>query len=574
MKRNLLFMTVLASLFLAGCSQEEITPNSEDNGSGEATTSYLAVNLVSSDATGTRATGGDYEDGSSDENNVTKVRFYFFDGLGGISNVKYNNGSYVNYYDWENPTTAAGNPNDVEKILTATIVINTTIGDGLPQRIAAVINPDDVTGLGSSSLPLTTLKGITQDYAASGHTSNGHFVMFNAVYSNGSTDISSVSIPEGKMKKTSGEATDDPVTIYVERSVAKVKVSLDKKIGFNNNLLEVKDKDGNSILVKGTDETQQKVYLKLDKWGLTANTSIGRLVKRINPGWNGSWWYNDHRSFWAINSTSATNQWHTYNDINTDLGTPLYTNENAQKNDIDGTIGNAQANTKVILKGTICTANGNAVTIARHGGAHFVDTETNGYPNLKKSILDMMRGYGYTYYYATGEDETGREQIGIEDIEIKMADQVTNEESNNNCYVYAQLTSTAEAKTWYTSDAKDATAINASVINGTLKDKKAGSNTEYIIDRPLLWKDGMTYYYYEIEHIQNQNDTEKKNLVGVVRNHIYETNITKIAGLGTPVYDPTRTIYPEKPENNDHFIAAQINILSWRVVKNDYELEW
>lgn len=52
------------------------------------------------------------------------------------------------------PTTADGNLNDVEKILTATIVINTTLGDGLPQRIAAVINPDDVTGLGSSSLPL------------------------------------------------------------------------------------------------------------------------------------------------------------------------------------------------------------------------------------------------------------------------------------------------------------------------------------------------------------------------------------------------------------------------------------
>ena len=376
------------------------------------------------------------------------------------------------------------------------------------------------------------------------------------------------------MKKTSGEATNDPVTIYVERSVAKVKVSLDRKIGFNDNLLEVKDKNGNPILVKGTDGSQQKVYLKLDKWGLTANTSIGRLVKKINPRWNGSWWYNDHRSFWAINSASAINQWHTYNDINTDLGTPLYTNENAQKNDIDA-IGSAQANTKVILKGTICTANGNAVTIARHGGAHFVDTETNGYPNLKKSILDMMRGYNYTYYYSvTVNNETTYTEIGPNDIEIKMADQQANENSNNNCYVYAQLTTDAAKKTWHASNAKDAPEINASVINGTLKDKKQGSETEYIIDRPLLWKDGMTYYYYEIEHIQNQNDTEKKNLVGVVRNHIYETNITKIAGLGTPVYDPTKTIYPEKPENNDHFIAAQINILSWRVVKNDYELEW
>lgn len=563
-------MSMLASLFIVGCSQDEIAPGGEDNGSGETNTSYLSVNLVSSDATGTRATEGDYEDGNSDENTVTKVRFYFFDGLGGVSNVKYHNGNYVNYYDWENPTTGTGNPGDVEKILTATLVISTKAGDGLPQRIAAVINPDDVTGLGTGSQSLTGLKGISQDYAASSLTSGGHFVMFNAVYSNGSADISSVAIPEGKLKKTEDEATNDPVIIYVERSVAKVKVSLDSKIGFNNNMLEVKDKNGNPILVKGTDGTQQKVYLKLNKWALTANTTLGRLVKKINPGWNGSWWYNTHRSFWAINSMSATNERHTYNDINTDLGTPLYTNENAQKNDIDATTGGAQANTKVILKGTICTSDGNTVTIARHGGVHFVDTENGGYPNLKKSILDMMFGYGYTYYFG---DETNKKQIGIDDIEIKMADQITSEGSNNNCYVYAQLTkAAAENKTWYSSDSKDATAIQASVINGTLKDKKGDDS--YIIDRPLLWKDGMTYYYYDIEHIQNQNDPEKKNLIGVVRNHIYATNITKIAGLGTPVYNPDETIYPEKPDNNDHFIAAQINILSWRVVKNDYELEW
>ena len=581
MKKNSLFMSVLASLFMLGCSQEEVAPNDGDGDNGEATTSYLAVNLVSSDATGSRATGGDYEDGSAAENKVSKVRFYFFDGLGGISNVKNNGGSYVNYFDWEpKEQQGTGGTGDVEKILTAKIVINTKAGDGLPQCIAAVINPDGVTGLGNSSLSLTNLKEITQDYATTGEnglTSEGYFVMFNAVYSHGSTDISSVSIPESKMKKTADDAIADPVTIYVERSVAKVKVTLDNSIGFNNGLLEVKDKEGNHILVKGTDGTQKNVYLKLDKWGLTANTNNGRLVKKINPGWSGTWWYNDHRSFWAINSMSATNQWHTYNDINTDLGTSLYTNENAQKNDINATTGGAQENTKVILKGTICTSDGSAVTIARHGGAHFVDTKTDGYPNLKKSILDMMRGYGYTYYYSVTEnDETTYTEIGTDDIEIKMADQENKEERNNNCYVYAQLTSTAEGKTWHASNAKDAPTIEASVINGTLKNKKTEdeNETEYIIDRPLLWVDGMTYYYYEIEHIQNLNDPDKKNLIGVVRNHIYATNITKIAGLGTPVYDPTKTIYPEKPENNDHFIAARINILSWRVVKNDYELEW
>lgn len=41
MKRNFLFMSMLASLFMAGCSQEEIAPNGEDNGNGEANTSYI-----------------------------------------------------------------------------------------------------------------------------------------------------------------------------------------------------------------------------------------------------------------------------------------------------------------------------------------------------------------------------------------------------------------------------------------------------------------------------------------------------------------------------------------------------
>lgn len=90
------------------------------------------------------------------------------------------------------------------------------------------------------------------------------------------------------------------------------------------------------------------------------------------------------------------------------------------------------------------------------------------------------------------------------------------------------------------------------------------------MDRALVWNSGMTYYYYEIIH----NGVGDNATKGVVRNHIYDTKVTKIAGLGTPVYDPDMSIYPEKPDPNDHYIAAQINILSWRIVKNDYVLEW
>ena len=88
-----------------------------------------------------------------------------------------------------------------------------------------------------------------------------------------------------------------------------------------------------------------------------------------------------------------------------------------------------------------------------------------------------------------------------------------------------------------------------------------------VVDRALVWKSGMTYYYHEIEHKYGET-----NQFGVVRNHIYAVNVTAIAGLGTPVYDPDQIIYPETPGGNSHYIAAQINILSWRVVNNDVQL--
>lgn len=561
MKKYFLFMSVLASLFLAGCSQEEIAPNGEDNGNGEANTSYMAVNLVSSDVMGTRAAAG-YEDGEEFENYVSSVRFYFFNELGGAVNVKLKGNSYVNYYDWSpkqgeggDQSNGTNDKDDIESKLKATIVINTKAGDGVPQRIAAVLNP---TGLGDASKSLSDLKAIVADYADGGLTMKGNFVMFNSV-GGGGENFSTTLIKNENLCKTEADAIDYPVTIYVERSVAKVRVTLDDKMGFSDNKLALKDKDDKELKVGG-----EQVYLQLDGWGLSAETSEGRLVKKVNPAWEGNWWYASYRSFWAINSMTATNEYHSYNDISTSFGTDnvLYTNENAQLTDIGGAAGQATERTKFILKGKLCKANGDAFTIVRHLGVYFADTEseteTENLTELKKSILNQLSAGGHNYYYPKGE---GRAQIGVDDIKISVVPQQENEDSKNNCYVYAQLTTDAAAKTWYNSMDERAQPIEnaASEINGKLANKE-------IVDRALVWNSGMTYYYQNIKHLNNQD--------GVVRNHIYAINVTKIAGLGTPVYDPDETIYPEIPDPNDHFIAAQINILSWRVVDEDYELVW
>lgn len=183
--------------------------------------------------------------------------------------------------------------------------------------------------------------------------------------------------------------------------------------------------------------------------------------------------------------------------------------------------------------------------------------EADNLPVLKASILSQFKNNknNIQLFYKTSN---GREEIGVNDIKIVFADQQKVEESKNNCYVYAQLTDEAKNRSWYTSD-QSTTEITGAVVNGYLK------NPEYV-DWALVWSEGMTYYYHDIIH--------NGSTPGVVRNHIYDVTVTSIVGLGTPVYDPTLIIYPEKPDENDHYIAAQVNILAWDLVLNDYKLEW
>ena len=83
--------------------------------------------------------------------------------------------------------------------------------------------------------------------------------------------------------------------------------------------------------------------------------------------------------------------------------------------------------------------------------------------------------------------------------------------------------------------------------------------------------EGRVYYYTPIRHLA-ATDT-KLGYYGVVRNHSYKINIQDVSGFGTPVYDPTKVIDPTLPEENDIFLAARINVLSWRVVKSDVNLD-
>lgn len=90
------------------------------------------------------------------------------------------------------------------------------------------------------------------------------------------------------------------------------------------------------------------------------------------------------------------------------------------------------------------------------------------------------------------------------------------------------------------------------------------ANTKIGATLAEIRRDGMAYYHTGVEHL----GTTK----GIVRNHFYQIDVNTIKGFGTPVYDPDSKFEPVDPQEVKTYIAAKINVLSWRVVSQSVNL--
>jgi hypothetical protein len=128
--------------------------------------------------------------------------------------------------------------------------------------------------------------------------------------------------------------------------------------------------------------------------------------------------------------------------------------------------------------------------------------------------------------------------------------------------VIFQLAEESETKEWFTySSAEGYVSATADEVNGHLA----------TVEPAMLYNDGMTYYYADIRQLGRKDSAAE---YGVVRNHVYKVNIATITGLGTPVYDPNVDVdIPERPKDMHSYVAAEVRILSWKVVKNEYNVE-
>lgn len=558
MKNRMQFLLLMAAMMFTGCSQNE-EMEGPDSPNGDATTNYLTVNIVAAPNMGTRA--DDFEQGT--ENAVTSVRFYFFDASGNAAKVKKNqSGTYDSYHDWTQGIEDAGEdmPN-VEKKLATTLIIQSPEGDELPASVVAVINPTDaIKAVDVKSQ--TALNGIIQNFSAA--TTN--FIMSNSVYATEGGDPKKVEAVDvaGHIFSTKEVAQNSPVNIYVERVLAKVRLGV--------TIPTDKEVDGVKFYPTGTTDNPQQfngndIYVKFLGWNVTATANTSRLMKEINPDWNKNlfgatepWNYAPYfRSFWAVNPSDMTYSYGTFNKADDDKranALTAFSGDNGQTNytyvqenasDNKDTGANPNTPTKVIIAAQLVNDQGAAITFAEWTGQRVA------IDNLKALLLQHV-----SLWKSNGSN--GYKEIEESDVEIKTASEIgqASETTPGRYKVYLQLTGAAAALTWYSDKGTTVTKANQALID---------------LGPTKIWNEGYTYYYFDIRHL-NKTTGATTGSLGVVRNHLYNATITSLTGLGTPVYKPGETIYPEKPEDDESYIAAKIEILSWRLVPNDVTLEW
>ncbi len=511
----------LAALGFAACAE-----NGEQNvpvQNGELEQSYVAVTFTADDIT--RADDGKYEEGLADERKVESAYVFFFkDGAAfpvAFDGTTSTNAGPNNYLQ----VTLTGNTDkmdNVSDVKDAVLVLQNYKGE-YPNKIVAVLNWTPT----KSSYTLSELK--TQ-ISALGNATDG-FVMSNAVYADGAGQVvDAVDLTIANIGKTEAEALANPVTIHVERIAAKVVYTAD-----NNGRFAVEKE------IEG-----KPVYAQIKDFVLYNDYQESWFIKRIDPTWAGigfSWndadWF---RSYWAQSLGKAfENNTFAWNTENTKIGEWDYLGENTR-----AWTEEADVRTKVVVKAQLVDADGNPFEVVNWYGKDYI-----GEDDLLTVVANTLKNT----YFSSADNSTF---TGLTPADIKC---VAREVTDAKAYeVYFQLSTEGANKTWYKYEGGNYNYINVPSLNDALA----------AVQPALVYNDGMTYYWLDIKHLGNAGSTTE---YGIVRNHVYKVNISDITGYGTPVYDGTSDfINLEKPEDIVTYVSAQINILSWRVVENDYEL--
>ena len=583
---RLYYLALAGALMLGACS------SSDDLKDGGATAneakSYIAVNIKSVGTTGagTRADytqgGGTYEDGTANEGAISKVRFFFFNSDGSAYIMK---GTEVNYKELNASVTSAEENDHLQTIegkTTAMLVIEGETKTA-PAYMIAVVNPQTLTKLENKAYRESQLRDEFTDKCfvkiatdGTGNKQYGGFVMSNSVYAENGARVCASSV-SGHVGENRDEATNNPVDIYVERVVAKATTNVNTDNGWEkitSGAGKYKIKVGK---INIDAEHEKDVYAVVQGWGLADENGNAELEKQIDVSSNNwtsailgidPWTSPDyHRCFWsasvAFTPASGTNPIvnHAFSAFTTPFGTtPLYTcpntptyeEFNTQKiNDkpYDNTL------TKVLVAAKLVyyddDNNSHPADICKYRGMQILGAD---------NVLKQVAKDHSDFWTVDPTNASKHVLLAPTDLEYTRTDLAGSTTDKLKSYEVRPVLKTGVKVYKKKSDGSFETTDSNDDLNRTLAESPV-----------QVRKDGMTYYYTPIRHLA-QNKTEM-GYYGVVRNHSYRITINTMSGFGTPVYNPDEVIDPVIPKDTETYLAARINVLSWRVVPSSVDLD-
>lgn len=590
MKMFKFFPLACAAMMMCACSSDD-PGDGKGNPNIASEAQYLAVNIVNVGTTPTRAEV--YENGTDAENQISKVRFYFFHDDGSpyvlVNTTETTTDGDVNWLEQIPPIhttspTPAGQ-GTVDKVTQAVLVIQGKSA-AAPATMVAVINPetlkDNATLNNKGTVTLSELRDSkfdTQFYKlnAAG-TTNEDFVMTNSVYREGGNTICPTLV-SGHLEGSDTEAKANPVNIYVERVAAKVSAKVDNTTiptGFTTNPWALgdgtnwaTDKYGMEV---GTFGTSTKIYAVIEGWGVADENSKAMLEKQIDATWTdatlgiATWNTADyHRSFWetmkpAVGADIYTKANHSFkqytNKIATDFTNITYTLPNTTQT-VVSEVYNGNNLTKFLVAATLRYKEGTTwknADICRYRGIEYMGGEAK---------LKAVVAATYNKYY-TKNTTGGYEPLAVSDIKFVYDRSVPNAAAKKveDCQMVPTLVDAT--KEYYT---KTVSSTGTSYTKVTDNNSVVKDIEMYPAD---IRVNGKTYYYVPIRHLGAP--TTAPAYYGVVRNHYYQINLQSLKGFGSSVYNPDREIKPVIPEEETSYLAAKINVLQWRVVSQDVNL--
>ena len=561
MKLSKYLVGTLACALMAACSNEE-NPAVDNGTQGQEGSSYMAVNLVMSAETGSRAvTDGGYENGTEDEGavKIASSVFLFYDAAGNYLTK----GNIV--ADANNDATSDGfldlinsESDELESKSNAVIVLGPTASQ--PTQVLAVLN-----GGNSALAGLSLSQAIEQTTQSGLGTDKGSFLMTNSSYISGSNIITATTInPATNLKETPEEAKADgaPVDIYVERVAAKLTVKESKK--------EAELSGDGYVLDNATGATMKVV---IDGWCANATNKSSYYVKNLNDSWIGTDpftnWTGTHRTFWAEDMNYTGGGDYPDGATYTGLQYKKWTEATKEADDVEYIFENTINNDDAQVEGGDNT-NVTTVLVAAHIMYKTSGDETyqqgniyrhNGVFYTEKGLKDVIVA-GCDYYWSYTKD-------GKKTWTALKADDVTFSFSNPASAINpGEVTVDVTAITKPTIDG----VTDIVLVKGEGTESETDATTEAIAalkgsiytQNLMGYKNGACYYQIPIEHLSSAAGNE---FYGVVRNHSYVLTISDITGIGGAVYDPDKVLPPIPGKDKNYYMAAKLNVLAWKVVE-------